>query len=122
LGYQPHEHDRRLKEGVKIPVSATARAAPGEVFRGTIGFVFPHVDQDTRTLTIRFELANPGHKLRPGTSLSVKIQPPLAFVPFLNKSAEDQWVRDTATVASLRPFTLAPPGIDLVPTLRFAEQ
>jgi Cu(I)/Ag(I) efflux system membrane fusion protein len=122
LGYQPHEHDRRIKEGVKTPVSATARTAPGEIYRGTIGFVFPHVDQETRTLTIRFELANPGHKLRPGTSLSVTIQPPLPFVPFLVQNAKEQWARDTAMASALRTIGLGPAAIDVFPTLRFVER
>jgi Cu(I)/Ag(I) efflux system membrane fusion protein len=118
LGFQPHQHDRRLKEGRKIAVTATARTAPGEVFHGAINFVFPHVDQDSRTLTIRFELANPEHKLRPGTSLTVKIQPPLAFVPFLKSSAQDQWMRETAAVAALHARGLA--GNEVLSALRFA--
>jgi Cu(I)/Ag(I) efflux system membrane fusion protein len=122
LGFQPHQHDRRIKEGMKIPVSATTRTAPGEVFSGTINFVFPHLDQDTRTLTIRFELANPGHKLRPGTSLSVKIQPPLSYVPFLTNNARDRWMRETVAAGSLQSLALAPRGIELFPAVQFAEQ
>jgi Cu(I)/Ag(I) efflux system membrane fusion protein len=90
LGLQPHQHDRSAKEGPKIPVIATARTAPGESFKGELSFVFPHIDQDTRTLTIRFELSNPDHKLRPGTTCSVKIRPPLALVSSLAKALDDK--------------------------------
>ena len=58
----PHAHgsraDRRL--------SPRTRAFPNEAFHGTLTFVYPHVDQATRTLTVRFEIDNPEHKLRPG--------------------------------------------------------
>ena len=33
--------------------TATTRAFPNERFRGTLTFVYPHVDQDTRTVTVR---------------------------------------------------------------------
>lgn len=124
LGFQPHQHDRRIKEGVKIPATATARTAPGEVFHGTLSFVYPHVDQDTRTLTIRFELANPGHKLRPGTTCTVKIKPPLEFVPFLHKNALDDWLRSAIAAGAMRGISgtaTAESAVDLFAALQFAE-
>lgn len=57
-----------------ISVSATTRAQPGETFNGVLSFVFPHVDPETRTLTVRFELANPDHELRPGMSATVRLR------------------------------------------------
>jgi hypothetical protein len=36
-------------------------------------FVYPHVDQQSRTVTVRFELDNPGHKLRPGMTATVTL-------------------------------------------------
>lgn len=70
------EHDRnRYLNGLDI--SATTRAFPGEVFHGKLAFVYPHVDQNTRTVAVRFELENPNHKLRPGSTATVtlKVQP-----------------------------------------------
>src|SRR5262249_12270692 len=65
LGPLPGDgHELRPED--RLPVRATAPAFPGETFDGTLSFVFPHVDQETRTLTVRFELPNPGNKLRPG--------------------------------------------------------
>jgi Cu(I)/Ag(I) efflux system membrane fusion protein len=64
----------QLKEA--LPVTVNTRAFPNEPFQGTLGFVYPHVDQETRTLTVRIEMQNPGHKLRPGTSATVRIHVP----------------------------------------------
>lgn len=61
----------------EMTVSATTRAFPDQPFEGKLAFIYPHADQDTRTVTVRFELENPGHKLRPGSTATVrlKIQP-----------------------------------------------
>src|SRR4029453_18866742 len=50
----------------KLTVVATTRAFPNEEFHGSLSFIYPHVDQASRTLTVRFEIDNPEHKLRPG--------------------------------------------------------
>lgn len=57
-----------------IEVTATTRASAREVFHGKLSFVYPHVDQTTRTVTIRCEIENPGHKLRPGSTATVTLQ------------------------------------------------
>jgi membrane fusion protein, copper/silver efflux system len=48
---------------------------PGKTFRGQVGFVYPTLDEKTRTATARIELPNPGHMLRPGMFASVEITP-----------------------------------------------
>jgi Cu(I)/Ag(I) efflux system membrane fusion protein len=58
----------------KLDVVATTRAFPGRDFKGALSFIFPHVDQDTRTLTVRFELTNEDHELRPGMSATVNLR------------------------------------------------
>ncbi len=70
---QEHPHEA---EAANTPVVATTRAFPNEEFRGTLKFVYPHVDQATRTLTVRFEIDNPQHKLRPGGTATVRL-----FIP-----------------------------------------
>jgi len=57
-----------------LAVVATTRAFPNEEFKGQLKFIYPHVDQATRTLTVRFEVDNPGHKLRPGSTATVRLQ------------------------------------------------
>jgi len=59
-----------------LPITATTRAYSDEKFEGFLTFIYPHVDQQTRTVTVRFELKNPGHRLRPGTTATVEIKVP----------------------------------------------
>jgi Cu(I)/Ag(I) efflux system membrane fusion protein len=70
---QEHAHTTEVE---KMRVVATTRAFPNEEFRGTLKFVYPHVDQASRTLSVRFEIENPEHKLRPGSTATVRL-----FVP-----------------------------------------
>ncbi|HEY2082188.1 MAG TPA: efflux RND transporter periplasmic adaptor subunit [Verrucomicrobiae bacterium] len=48
---------------------------PGKTFHGQVSFVYPTLDEKTRTVTARIELPNPGHMLRPGMFASVEITP-----------------------------------------------
>ncbi|MSR55299.1 MAG: efflux RND transporter periplasmic adaptor subunit [Gemmataceae bacterium] len=57
-----------------MPVEASTRALPGEKFMGTLSFLFPHVDPESRTLTVRFDVDNPDHELRPGMSTTVSLR------------------------------------------------
>ena len=57
-----------------LAVTATTRAYPEEIFTGNLAFIYPHVDQETRTVVVRFEIANPEHKLRPGSTANVKLK------------------------------------------------
>ena len=80
-------HMPNMEEAVPLSVTATTRAFPGEHFQGQLAFVYPHVDQQSRTVTVRFELKNPGHKLRPGMTASISIQVPLNQVSSLREAA-----------------------------------
>jgi hypothetical protein len=57
----------------QMPVRALVRAFPNKPFDGALSFIFPHVDPETRTLTVRFELPNPDHELRPGMTATVTL-------------------------------------------------
>lgn len=94
--FLPFEQEHKLTEA--LPVSATTRGFPGEEFRGSLTFIYPHVDQQSRTVTVRFELPNPGHKLRPGMTTTVTLLVPPERVPVLRQAAGD----DEAAVARLR--------------------
>jgi len=80
-----YEHGGPGSVAGELEVTATTRAFPNEPFRGKLAFVYPHVDQNTRTVTVRFEVDNPAHRLRPGSTASVilKVQPKdiLALAP-----------------------------------------
>jgi membrane fusion protein, copper/silver efflux system len=67
-------HPTKLDSDDAMDISVTTRAFPDEVFHGKLSFVYPHVDQTTRTLTIRCEINNPGHKLRPGSTATVTLK------------------------------------------------
>ncbi len=71
----------------RLAVTAITRAFPDEPFHGFLSFIYPHVDQETRTVTVRFEIANPGHKLRPGTTAEVLIDIPPARVAAIARAA-----------------------------------
>jgi membrane fusion protein, copper/silver efflux system len=79
LTFLPKGHDPKTgAPSNPLPVSATVRGRPGETFEGKLSFVFPHVDPESRTLTIRFELDNPDHELRPGMTATVNLRIGLA--------------------------------------------
>jgi Cu(I)/Ag(I) efflux system membrane fusion protein len=50
---------------------ATLAALPGERFEGRVAAILPDVQAESRTLTARIELANPGGRLRPGMYATV---------------------------------------------------
>ncbi len=57
---------------VKVP------AFPDREFRGRVTFVYPTVDEKTRTARVRLEFENPGYFLKPGMFVSAQIQAELA--------------------------------------------
>lgn len=53
--------------------TATLTAFPGETFGGRIIAILPTAQADSRTLTVRIELANPSGRLRPGMFAQVAL-------------------------------------------------
>jgi Cu(I)/Ag(I) efflux system membrane fusion protein len=58
------------------PVTATTLGLPGKEFKGTLDFIYPHLDASSRTLAVRFHMPNPGHRLRPGIYATVSLRVP----------------------------------------------
>jgi len=52
----------------------TLEAFPGRVFRGKIGYIYPQLDDTTRTLKVRLEFANPGFALKPDMYANVELR------------------------------------------------
>ena len=52
-------------------------AFPGRTFAGRVTYVAPDLDAQTRTAIVRFELANPGGRLKAGMFASVDLTVPL---------------------------------------------
>ena len=53
-------------------VTATLAAYPGQTFAGRVTAILPQAQAESRTLTARVELPNPGGRLRPGMFASVR--------------------------------------------------
>jgi Cu(I)/Ag(I) efflux system membrane fusion protein len=62
---------------VSQPVEASVEAYPGEVFKGQVAFKDPALNPTTRTLNVRFDLANPDGRLQPGMFATVTLKTPL---------------------------------------------
>jgi Cu(I)/Ag(I) efflux system membrane fusion protein len=66
------------------PARAELAAFPGETFAGRVTAILPTTQADSRTLTVRVELPNPGGRLRPGMFATVHLggaAHPALFVP-----------------------------------------
>jgi Cu(I)/Ag(I) efflux system membrane fusion protein len=94
LAILPANSDHAAHDGAGLPVTATTRSLPGELFQGRLSFIYPHVDQDSRTTTVRFELANPDHKLRPGGTAEVTIKISPKDVPALASATTDSHAKE----------------------------
>ncbi len=60
-----------------LPVSVTLTYAPQQTMQGTVGFIYPTVDEQTRTARIRVELDNRAELLKPGMYANVELNIPL---------------------------------------------
>ncbi|HEX6987127.1 MAG TPA: efflux RND transporter periplasmic adaptor subunit, partial [Planctomycetaceae bacterium] len=89
-----------LREGQEV--EATVEAFPGRVFTGRVALIHPHLERATRTNRVRFELANPGHDLRPGMYATVRLTTPIAETePFRSEIAKRQTPPADADPAAL---------------------
>lgn len=59
------------------PVDVRLEAYPGEVFRGTVVFIDPFLDDKTRTVRVRVNLKNSDRRLKPAMYASATIRVPL---------------------------------------------
>jgi Cu(I)/Ag(I) efflux system membrane fusion protein len=57
-----------------LQVEATLDALPGQTISGRISYVYPTLNQDTRTARIRIELANPGLRIKPGMYATIRFR------------------------------------------------
>jgi len=47
---------------------------PGQVFNGKVTYLYPYLDEKTRTLKVRLEFPNPGFKLKPDMYVNAEIK------------------------------------------------
>ncbi len=62
-------------QSVAIGTPAVVRvdALPGRTYHGRVTFIYPQLDERTRTLTARVEVDNPGGALRPGMYAAAEV-------------------------------------------------
>jgi RND family efflux transporter MFP subunit len=65
---------------VQLGQEAVVKVAslPDREFRGRVTYIYPTVDEKTRTARVRLEFENPGYYLKPGMFVSAQIQAELA--------------------------------------------
>ncbi len=47
------------------PATVTLAAYPGEAFHGRVSYIYPYLNRETRTVTVRLEFSNPDLRLKP---------------------------------------------------------
>ena len=62
---------------VGSPAEITVDSYPGRVFSGRVRFIWPQLDQTTRTAKVRLEIQNPELELSLGMFVNVRIESPL---------------------------------------------
>ncbi len=60
---------------VGMPTTIRVDAVPDRTFRGRVTFIYPQLDERTRTLTARVEVDNPGLALQPGMYATAELVP-----------------------------------------------
>jgi cobalt-zinc-cadmium efflux system membrane fusion protein len=64
------------------PVEVKVMARPGRMFKGTISKIYAIVDPTTHRVTVRSEIADPNHELRPGmlATFVIRVREPVESV------------------------------------------
>ncbi|MDX9973673.1 MAG: efflux RND transporter periplasmic adaptor subunit [FCB group bacterium] len=60
-----------------MPVEVTSVAWPGEIFYGTVDFIYPEVSAENRSVKVRVVVENHDGKLKPGMYVNVVMRSPL---------------------------------------------
>jgi RND family efflux transporter MFP subunit len=83
-------------------VTATVDAIPGKTFTGTVSFIYPHVNQVTRTLMVRSTFDNPQFALKPGmyADANVVAEPVADAVQVPQEAVIDTGTRQLVFVAT----------------------
>jgi cobalt-zinc-cadmium efflux system membrane fusion protein len=117
-------HDVQVGQTAEIDVAAL----PGETVTGKIVFVSDTVSPETRTVTVRTEVKNPGRKLKPAMLANMKVQllpherlvvPAAAVVREGDK--DFVYVAEAANRFRMTPVELAPDTAGLRPVVKGLE-
>ena len=91
-----------------LVVHAFPKAYPNREFTGKLAQIHPHLDAETRTLKVRFDLDNPGHVLRPGMYAAVKLDIPATELTAASTRAQER--QATRAVADIAVHSLVAPS------------
>jgi membrane fusion protein, copper/silver efflux system len=123
---QVYETDQNLvKKGQKA--QATTVGSQGEPpIVGMVSFVYPHLDEASRTLTVRFEFphnrTDHGHRLRPGSYATVKIDIPPSEISALSGALERDWTDENVVSDLARTLTSSPGATNPAPGFNLAAR
>jgi Cu(I)/Ag(I) efflux system membrane fusion protein/cobalt-zinc-cadmium efflux system membrane fusion protein len=73
-----YERDLALVR-VGAPATVTFDAYPGQSFTGRAAYVYPSLNEATRTGKVRFQLSNPGNRFKPGMFANVVVRAPVTI-------------------------------------------
>jgi Cu(I)/Ag(I) efflux system membrane fusion protein len=98
---QVYETDQNLVRKDQTVRATTLDGQGAPAIEGKVSFVFPHLDEASRTLTVRFEFthnekAGHSHKLRPGSFATVTIAVPPSEIGVVSESLEQEWAQEYA--------------------------
>jgi Cu(I)/Ag(I) efflux system membrane fusion protein len=67
----PERDASRIKLGT--PAEVSLQSLPDQVFKGKVDYLYPTLDDTSRTLRVRIELPNRGNRLRPGMYADISL-------------------------------------------------
>ena len=90
---------------VGMPVMLTLRSQPGQAVTGTVTYIYPYLDNQTRTNKVRIELDNPDLRFKPDMYASATIRAPIGDRLVVPKDAVlDSGMRQVVFVSSGEGF------------------
>ena len=66
-------------------VHASVNAIPGKTFEGIVAFIDPALNPETRTVAVRYDLANTSGDLKPGMYATVTVKTPVSETPLFRE-------------------------------------
>ncbi len=87
-----------VKPGMSVEVEAAAY--PGELFYGTVDFIYPTLDTETRSVKVRVIVGNRERKLKPGMYVAAVLRAPIGRYGVIGSGSEPPR-DDTPTTLSL---------------------
>lgn len=61
-----------IREGQQAQMELSYQ--PGKIYKGTVAYIYPNLDQKSRTIQVRLEFPNPDLELKPGMFANVRIK------------------------------------------------